>query len=129
MIRAALALVLIAGTAQGAVLQERTETGTGAVLRGLDKLTGHVTDLEVDNGGYVTFGRVTIGMAECRYPEGDPAGDAFAFLSIAENNGTDVFQGWMVASSPALNPMDHARYDVWVLRCKTASGTASSGTE
>ncbi|MGB1970407.1 MAG: DUF2155 domain-containing protein, partial [Paracoccaceae bacterium] len=27
------------------------------------------------------------------------------------------FMGWMVASSPALNPLDHRRYDVWVLRC------------
>ncbi|MGB0439332.1 MAG: DUF2155 domain-containing protein [Paracoccaceae bacterium] len=31
-----------------------------------------------------------------------------------------VFEGWIIASSPALNAMDHARYDVWVLRCNTA---------
>ncbi|MEZ5716636.1 MAG: DUF2155 domain-containing protein [Paracoccaceae bacterium] len=30
-----------------------------------------------------------------------------------------IFTGWMVASSPALNAMDHRRYDVWVLRCIT----------
>jgi len=30
-----------------------------------------------------------------------------------------VFKGWMIASSPALNALDHPRYDVWVLRCIT----------
>ncbi|MGB0800115.1 MAG: DUF2155 domain-containing protein, partial [Planktomarina sp.] len=28
--------------------------------------------------------------------------------------------GWMVASSPALNALEHPRYDIWVLRCKTS---------
>lgn len=101
--------------------QERVTPGTGAVLRGLDKTTGRVTDVEIGAGEAVTFGRLGIGLKECRYPEGNPAGDAYAFLRIVEEDRDDpVFQGWMVASSPALNAMDHPRYDVWVLRCKTS---------
>ena len=30
-----------------------------------------------------------------------------------------IFSGWMFASSPALNPLEHAVYDVWVIDCKT----------
>ncbi|MDA9980314.1 DUF2155 domain-containing protein, partial [Yoonia sp.] len=30
------------------------------------------------------------------------------------------FAGWMLASAPALNAMDHPRYDVWALRCITS---------
>lgn len=30
-----------------------------------------------------------------------------------------IFAGWMFASSPALNPLEHAVYDVWVIDCKT----------
>jgi hypothetical protein len=30
-----------------------------------------------------------------------------------------VFSGWMIADSPALSALDHARYDVWILRCLT----------
>ncbi|MEC8294787.1 MAG: DUF2155 domain-containing protein, partial [Pseudomonadota bacterium] len=30
-----------------------------------------------------------------------------------------MFRGWMMASAPALNALDHARYDVWPLRCNT----------
>lgn len=30
-----------------------------------------------------------------------------------------IFSGWMFASSPALNAMEHPVYDVWVIDCKT----------
>jgi len=33
--------------------------------------------------------------------------------------GINIFRGWMFASSPALNPLEHAVYDVWVIDCKT----------
>jgi hypothetical protein len=31
---------------------------------------------------------------------------------------TALFEGWLIASAPALNAMDHPRYDVWALRCR-----------
>ena len=35
--------------------------------------------------------------------------------------GVNIFRGWMFASSPALNPLEHPVYDVWVIACKTRS--------
>lgn len=100
--------------------QEQVSQGRGAVLRGLDKVTGEVTDVEIRNGGVAEFGALRVDMTECRYPAGNPAGDAFAFLNIWEKGADQpVFSGWMIASSPALNALDHARYDIWVLRCRT----------
>lgn len=32
-----------------------------------------------------------------------------------------IFSGWMFASSPALNGLEHAVYDVWVVDCKTVN--------
>lgn len=32
-----------------------------------------------------------------------------------------IFSGWMFASSPALNGVEHPVYDVWVIDCKTAT--------
>jgi hypothetical protein len=60
-------------------------------------------------------------MKECRYPAGNPAGNAFANLEISETGkpGT-LFSGWMIASSPALSSLEHRRYDVWVIRCTTS---------
>ena len=94
-------------------------TGQGALLRGLDKLSGAVVDIDLAPGDTGAFGRLQVTLGECRYPEDNPSGDAFAYLVIrTSGDEVPVFQGWMIASSPALNAMDHPRYDVWVLRCK-----------
>ncbi|MFQ5562656.1 MAG: DUF2155 domain-containing protein [Parvularculaceae bacterium] len=37
-----------------------------------------------------------------------------------ETGGERIFTGWMFASSPALNALEHPVYDVWVIDCKTA---------
>ena len=96
-------------------------TGTGAVLRTLDKVTGAVFDVEVASGQTMGYGTLEITLTECRYPASNPAGDAFAHLIVMDGNKRqDIFQGWMIASSPALMALDHARYDVWVLRCITS---------
>lgn len=118
MIRAAIFACLCASPA---LAQEAVSLGSGAILRGLDKVSGEATDFELRAGQVADFGRLRIDVTECRYPKGNPSGDAFAFLNIWET-GADapVFSGWMVASSPALNALDHPRYDVWVLRCKTS---------
>jgi len=96
--------------------------GQGATLRVLDKLTGELADISLASGDRTALGLISIEVAECRYPLGNPASDAFAFVEITEVTGTEpVFKGWMVASSPALNAVDHGRYDVWVLRCSITS--------
>lgn len=112
--------ILLALLAPMAVAQEGAQVGTGAMLRALEKISGETTDFTLKPGEQAVFGRLSIEMRECRYPLGDPAADAFAYLTIQEQ-GSDapVFSGWMIASSPALNALDHPRYDVWVLRCKT----------
>ncbi|WP_299145925.1 DUF2155 domain-containing protein [uncultured Tateyamaria sp.] len=112
------ALVLCAS---GALAQQQTQTAEGAVLRGLDKFSGQVVDIELPAGRTVQFERLNITLTECRYPSGNPSGNAYAGLQITEV-GRDgvVFSGWMIASAPALNAMEHARYDVWVMRCTTS---------
>jgi len=99
---------------------EEVSLGTGAVLRGLDKVNGETTDMEIPNGGEAVFGDLRVSLGECRYPVGNPSGDAYAFVTV-QGIGKDapMFRGWMMASAPALNALDHARYDVWPLRCNT----------
>jgi len=90
-----------------------------AYLRGLDKMRGSSVDLEIPVGQEFTYGSLIITVEECRYPVDNPTGDAFSFLKIFNliTNKYD-FQGWMIASSPALMALDHARYDIWLIRCK-----------
>lgn len=118
MLRLVVACMLLCSSASA---QDRTESASGAVLRGLDKFNGSVVDIELPAGRTVKFERLNITLTECRYPAGNPAGNAYAGLQITETGRAGaVFSGWMVASSPALNAMEHARYDVWVLRCTTS---------
>ena len=93
----------------------------GAMLRGLDKVSGEVFDLELRNGEMGRVGRLNVTLGDCRYPAEDPEGDAYTWLVVEDaTRGSTLFEGWMVASSPALNPLDHPRYDVWALRCITS---------
>ena len=98
-----------------------TERGGGALLRTLDRITGEVIDYEIPNGGEIMRARIRVQVEECRFPKEDLASDAYARITIFDNSVTEpMFDGWMVASSPALSSLEHPRYDVWVLACMAA---------
>lgn len=103
------------------VEQARAVTATGGVLRALDRVSGALQDLDLTSGQSVRYSSLVITLSECRYPEGNPNGDAYGHVVVQPASvGAPVFAGWMIASSPALNAMDHPRYDVWLLRCRTS---------
>ena len=119
-----LATALLAASAFGPVYaQDAAEvaSASGGVLRALDKISGDTVDLEVATGASTTLGNLQIALVDCRYPVGDPAANAYAALEITETGKPGaLFSGWMIASSPALNALEHFRYDVWVIRCTTS---------
>lgn len=102
-------------------------TAPGAHLRILDKTVGRSSDLAIDVGQTVVLGRIAVRLTECRYPEDTPASEAYAHLDIADLEGQPLFDGWMIASSPALSALEHPRYDVWVLRCSTSTDGTGDG--
>ena len=103
-----------------AVMLEVTNATSGE-LRLLDKLTGQVTDITLAQGETAAFGFLSVTLNECRYPIDNPSGDAFTQILVRDTReNTPLFSGWMLASAPALNAMDHPRYDVWALRCITS---------
>ena len=104
-----------------AVAQSNVKTKSGATvqLRALDTITGLVEDIDLAVGDTTVYERLMISVKECRYPSGNISADAFAYLVIRDVRETlPAFEGWMIASSPALSALEHPRYDVWVLRCK-----------
>lgn len=57
---------------------------------------------------------------------GEAVGDTPSFEAPAaivldgpKAEGVNIFRGWMFASTPALNALEHPVYDVWVIDCKT----------
>jgi hypothetical protein len=96
-----------------------------AILRGIDKLDGTAGNIILGGSFARKFGLLELTLGECRYPEDNPSGEAFAYLTIKEA-GEVIFSGWMIASSPALNALDHQRYDVWLLRCRVSNADGGS---
>lgn len=121
MIRAATVAGVMMMAAHPVAAQQAATEASGVVLRALDKINGIVYDIEMATGQSAEFGNLLIKLDSCRFPVGNPAGDAFAALEITDAaSGSDVFRGWMIASTPALSAMDNARYDIWVMRCTTS---------
>lgn len=120
------AALVLAGAAWA---QDEVASAPGALLRGLDKSAGTTTDIELGVGETGEYGRLAVTLSDCRYPVGDPSSNAYAHVTIADTaTGTVAFDGWMIASSPALSAMDDPRYDIWVMRCSIpeAEGTETA---
>lgn len=113
-------VLLLAATLAAPAAAQEVARADGAMLRGLDKISGRTTDMPVMVGEAVRYGRLQVRLGECRYPAGDPSSDAYAQLTITDvSQNVTLFSGWMIASSPALSALDDARYDVWVISCQS----------
>jgi len=93
------------------------------VLRGLDKITGRPTNIFAPVGVPVRFATLTITARYCySTPPSEPP-ETTAFLEVVDHrpdqNVRQVFSGWMLASSPSLNGLQHPLYDLWVISCRT----------
>ncbi len=90
-------------------------------LQSLDKSTARTMTFEARVGSTVKFGPLYIKIQACRKAPPIEQPESAAFLQIwevtSEEKAKWVFSGWMFASSPALSPMDHPIYDVWVIDC------------
>ena len=96
-----------------------------ATFAGLDKITGRITRFDVYIDETVLFGALEITPRACYDRPHSEAQRSSAFLEVDQRSltGTSkrIFTGWMFADSPALNAVDHAVYDVWLIECKTSS--------
>jgi len=96
-----------------------------ATLAGLDKITGRITRFDVYIDETVLFGALEITPRACYNRPATETQRASAFLEVDQRSltsvSTRIFTGWMFADSPALNAVDHAIYDVWLIECKTST--------
>jgi hypothetical protein len=122
-----LALPLAAASAQtGPELSSRP--GNVLVMRGLDKVTARTEDFEIRIGEEYRFGSLTILPRYCRERPPEETPEIFVFVEIfdhrpdtgetVEAEDERIFSGWMFASNPALNPLEHPVYDVWPIDCR-----------
>ncbi len=100
-----------------------------AVFRGLDKITARVSLVEGALNEPTAFGRLEVVVRECSKKPPEETPNTTAFVEITENTldgeRLPVFTGWLFASSPGLNAVEHPVYDVWLIDCKISEGSAS----
>ncbi|MGC6471334.1 MAG: DUF2155 domain-containing protein [Parvibaculales bacterium] len=103
-----------------------------AVFKSLDKVTGKTALLEIPVKSVTTLGPLTITVQACfsTPPEEPPETKAYLEVDETREGRTEqLFSGWMFASSPGLNGLEHPVYDLWSMSCKTASGEVFTGRE
>jgi hypothetical protein len=122
-LRAAFVFAFALGTAAPSLAQ--TIANPVARFTGLDKITGRVTQFDVYVDETVQFGALQITPRACysRPPTETQRTSVFVEVDQVSLKGsiTRIFAGWMFADSPALNAVDHAVYDVWLLECKPST--------
>ncbi len=93
------------------------------ILRGLDKITARATTIYAPIGVPVRYATLTITARYCYSTPITETPETTAFLQIIDRRPDQAerraFSGWMLASSPSLNGLEHPLYDVWVISCKT----------
>ena len=100
-----------------------------AIVQAIDKITAESMRFEVEVGGRpVRFQRTLIFSAKaCEVSASDEqVSDAVAYLEVSlQSRGViqvseprQIFRGWMFASSPAVNGLQHPIYDAWIVGCK-----------
>lgn len=100
-----------------------------AIVEAVDKITAETMRFEVEVGGRpVRFRKSLIFTARaCEVSAPDElVTDAVAYLEVGlQPRGVlqstaprQIFRGWMFASSPGVNGLEHPIYDAWVVGCK-----------
>lgn len=92
-----------------------------ARMQAMDKITGRVSVIDVPVNGEVIFESFSINVRACKTRPPEEAPENFAFVDVVdqlnEKSSVNVFKGWMLSSSPALNAVEHPIYDVWLIKC------------
>ena len=95
--------------------------GNRLVIQGLDKITARIKTFEVDVSKTHKFGVLDIFVERCVFSKPIFKPESLAYIKIKDNSDrlSEVkFQGWMFASSPALNALEDSVYDISILACK-----------
>ena len=91
-------------------------------IKVLDKVSSKTDLLKLEIGRELKFKGLLIKSLKCKNSEFDDNPEITAYIQVKDvtnkdNNEVFIFNGWTFSSSPAVNPFDHAVYDIWLTRC------------
>ena len=91
-------------------------------IKVLDKVSSKTDLLKLEIGKELKIKGLLIKSLKCKNSEFDDNPEITAYIQVKDltnkdNNEVFIFNGWTFSSSPAVNPFDHAVYDIWLTRC------------
>lgn len=103
-----------------------------AVIHALDKISAESIRFEAAVGRPVRYKNLVFTVKACERSAGDEAvEDSMAYMTVESQPRSapgkptppprQTFRGWMFASSPGLNPLQHPVYDAWLITCRAAA--------
>ena len=107
-----------------------------AVLQALDKVTAETLRFEARVGAPVRWKGLVFTVSACeRSAPDEPIEDSIVYVTIEAQPRAQprrvtpppkqAFKGWMFASSPGLNPVEHPTYDAWAISCRASAPAPS----
>ena len=111
--------------------------GDVGIFQGLDKITARIKTFEIKVGVPKKLGILDLNLQKCVYSKPLDEPESIAYIKVLDKSEKysvnkdklSIFEGWIFASSPALNAMEHPVYDVSLISCKkdkTLSNKSSS---
>lgn len=106
-----------------------------AILQALDKVTTETMRFEVPVGQPIRYKTLVFTVRACETAAADEIAPETAAYVIVDTQpkaqagrpapaGRQIYKGWMYASSPGLNPLQHPVYDAWLIACKQSAPVA-----
>lgn len=106
-----------------------------AILQALDKVTTETMRFEVPVGQPIRYKTLVFTVRACETAAADEIAPETAAYIIVDTQpkaqagraappGRQIYKGWMYASSPGLNPLQHPVYDAWLIACKQSAPVA-----
>lgn len=103
-----------------------------AVIQALDKVSARSVRFEAAVGKPVRYKSLVFTVRACeRSTEDEAQEDSMVYITVQSQPRPSpgkptppprqAFRGWMYASSPGLNPLQHPIYDAWLITCRAAS--------
>jgi hypothetical protein len=101
----------------------------GAVLRGLDKISGQARDFTAPIGKVTKFGTLEITVRACQKAAAEETPEVSVYIEVVDvpvprtkddsPERKPIKSGWIFASNPARNALEHPTYDVWAIDCRS----------
>ncbi len=106
--------------------------GGAAIIQAIDKVTAETLKFEAPVGQPIRYKTLIITVRACETTAADEEQpDSAAYLTVDSQPkaapgrsapaARQVFRGWMFASSPGLNPLQHPVYDAWLISCRASA--------